>query len=158
MRRLFSLILAIPMVAAASLASAQGDTEGGGGGGGPAPSTIPGYRLVATNSCGGIVSMAYRVRDYTGQWVTRGWFNINPNQTRTLYMPTTNPTFYYFGRRNDGSTTWSGQGQSGAVLRWVRSAAFLHSSGVLTGPGARQEWFRRRVVPTGGAYTLNMTC
>jgi hypothetical protein len=147
MRRLFSLILAIPIVTAASLASGQGGM-----------SEIPGYRLIATNRCGGIISMAYRVRDYTGQWVTRGWFNINPGQTRTLYMPTTNTTFYYYGRRNDGSTTWSGQGKPGAIYRWVRRRAFLHSSGVLTGERARRVWFRRRVVPSSGAYRLNMTC
>ena len=144
MRRMFMPIVALLVLAGALPALAQ--------------ASIPGYRLVVVNGCTDTISMAYRVKDYTGQWVTRGWFNTSPGQTRTLYMPTTNRTFYYYGFTAGRRVTWSGTNKPGSITRWVQSRAFLHSSGVLTGQGARQVSFRRRVVPETGVYRLSLTC
>ncbi len=133
--------------------------EGGGSGGMTRPqSSIPGYRLIARNRCSQMISMAYRVKDYTGLWVTRGWFSVRPGQTRTLSMPTRNKVFYYYGNMAGGRFTWGGKGKPGSVRRWVRTKKFLHSSGNLSGSGARMVSFRKRTVPSTGIYRLNMTC
>jgi len=139
---------------------APGGGEGAGSGGGPMTpqSSIPGYRLVAVNRCSQTVSMAYRVKDYTGLWVTRGWFHISPGRTRTLSMPTRNKIFYYYGNMTGGRFTWGGKGKPGSVRRWVRTKRFLHASGILSGAGARRVSFRKRTVPATGTYRLNMTC
>ncbi len=123
-----------------------------------AQSTIPGYRLIASNQCNNTISMSYRVKDYTGIWVTRGWFIIQPGQIRTLNMPTTNRIFYYYGKTTAGNS-WGGRGQAGANHQWVRRRAFLHSAGYLSGQGARKVWFRKRTInPNTGTYNLRMTC
>ena len=166
MRRMLALVLGVGLMSGAPTVIAQ--EEGPGGAPPPPPpgggsrsygsSSIPGYRLIAINACNETSSMAYRVRDYTTIWVTRGWFNIRPGQTRTLSMPTRNTTFYYYGRSVSGRT-WNGRGQPGARRRWVRRKAFLHGAGVLTGDGARQVWFRKREVNRNtGSYRLRMTC
>lgn len=137
-----------------------GGGEGAGSGGSVSPprSTIPGYRLAVRNRCNQTVSMAYRVKDYTGLWVTRGWFHISPGRSRSLSMPTKNKIFYYYGYMGNGTFTWGGKGKTGSVQRWVRTKRFLHSSGNLIGAGARRVSFRKRTVPSGGVYRLNMTC
>ncbi|MCZ6859533.1 MAG: DUF1036 domain-containing protein [Alphaproteobacteria bacterium] len=155
--------LSFLFAAGAAIADHQGSAPGGGQGTGGtgtiAPrSTIPGYRLIATNRCSRTISMAYRVKDYTGHWVSRGWFHITPGRTRVLYMPTRNRTFYYYGYMQAGSNSWGGAGQTGSRQRWVRNKPFLHSSGNLSGAGARKVSYRKRTVPTTGVYKLNMTC
>ena len=173
MRKSIALILGFGLLMGTPMAFAQEEGPGGpppppgGGAPGGAPpaarSTIPGFRLVATNACSRTISMAYRVQDYTGLWVTRGWFNIRPGQTRRLSMPTFNTTFYYYGFMPGSSVSWSGrrngQPQPTARQRWIRRKRFLHASGVLTGQGARQVWFRKRQVNRAtGFYPLRLTC
>ncbi len=139
--------------------SAPGGGEGAGSGSGISPqSTIPGYRLAVRNRCNQTVSMAYRVKDYTGLWVTRGWFHITAGRSRSLSMPTRNRVFYYYGYMSNGTFTWGGAGKTGSVRRWVRTKRFLHSSGNLSGAGSRKVSFRKRTVPSTGIYRLNMTC
>lgn len=158
-------VAALTFVFAAGTAIA--DHQGGGAGGGEGAgsgrsftpqSSIPGYRLVARNRCSQTVSMSYRVKDYTGLWVTRGWFHIGAGRSRTLSMPTRNKIFYYYGYMANGTFTWGGNNKPGSVQRWVRTKRFLHASGRLTGTGARQVSFRKRSVPSTGIYRLNMTC
>ncbi|MHA1538793.1 MAG: DUF1036 domain-containing protein, partial [Alphaproteobacteria bacterium] len=116
----------------------QGIGSGGQGSGTVRPrASIPGYRLVATNRCQQTISMAYRVKDYTGLWVTRGWFHIRPGQTRTLWMPTRNKVFYYYGYMENGSSKWDSK-KADSRKRWVRTRPFLHASGRLSGTGVRQ--------------------
>jgi uncharacterized membrane protein len=155
--------LSFVFAAGVALADHQGGSAGGGEGGGSAGgvaprSTIPGFRLFVRNRCSRTISMSYRVKDYTGLWVTRGWFHVSPGRSRTLSMPTTNKIFYYFGYMANGTYTWGGKGKTGSIRRWVRTKRFLHSSGNLSGAGARMVSFRKRTVPSPGVYRLNMTC
>ncbi len=157
--------LSFVFAAGTAIADHQGGSPGGGEGAGsgssftPSPqSTIPGYRLIVRNRCPQTVSMSYRVKDYTGLWVTRGWFHVGPGRSRTLSMPTKNKIFYYYGYTSKGTYTWGGKGKTGSVRRWVRTKRFMHSSGNLSGNGARMVSFRKRTVPSSGIYRLNMTC
>lgn len=155
--------LTFVFAAGAAIADHQGSAPGGGEGAGSGRSftprsSIPGYRLVATNRCSQTISMAYRVKDYTGLWVTRGWFHVTPGRSRTLSMPTRNKIFYYYGYMANGSYTWGGKNKPGSIRRWVRTRRFLHASGNLSGAGARRVSFRKRTVSSTGTYRLNMTC
>ena len=155
--------LSFVFAAGAAIADHQGGAPGGGEGAGsvrttPPRSTIPGFRLIVRNRCSQTISMAYRVRDYTKLWVTRGWFHVRPGRTRTLSMPTRNKTFYYYGFMQTGRSKWEGSGQADSIRRWIRDRPFLHSSGNLSGTGARMVSFRKRVVKATGIYSLNMTC
>jgi len=117
------------------------------------------YGLTVINKCNraSALYVAYRYRQHSGKWVTRGWLRVNRGGRAFRRLPTGNRIIYLYAH-GDG-LKWSAQGQPGAIRRWVRSRRFAHSTGRLRGTGARLVWFHKRTIPENtNGYEWSLIC
>jgi hypothetical protein len=124
----------------------------------PAAAQAP-RSLLVINQCFLPVSIAVRMRDLSQVWVTRGWGNIQPNSQRRFNLVTDNAFIYYYAMSNPRRFTWNGNGYNGARMHWIVTRSFVHSTGPMHEPGARQVSFRPyRLRTDTTAHQIRLTC
>jgi len=117
------------------------------------------YGLTIINKCNRVdaVYVAYRTREDSNRWVTRGWIRVARGGRSYSRLPTSNRIIYLYAR--GGGLQWGAQGQSGAIRRWVRQDNFVHSTGSLSGAGARLVWFHKKTIePNTTGYEWTLIC
>ena len=125
-----------------------------------APTTAQAQKsLLVLNRCFLPISIAVRMKDLSGVWVTRGWGNIRPNQQRRFRLQTNNAFIYYYAQSNPRRFTWHGRGRQGGRMNWIVTRSFTHSSGPMNEPGARRVWFRAyRLRTDTNSHQIRLTC
>lgn len=115
--------------------------------------------LLVINRCHLPVSIAVRMRETSGVWVTRGWGNIRPNSQRRFRLRTDNAFIYYYAMSNPRRFAWHGRGRQGARQNWIVKRSFVHSTGPMNGPGARRVWFRPyRLRTDTNSHRIRLAC
>lgn len=77
------------------------------------PSYRQGRAIHLTNHCTENVELILQYQDTSGNWVTKGWWNFNPEEANYLAssgttIRTKNNVFYYYARIPGEDYTWSG--------------------------------------------------
>ncbi len=117
------------------------------------------YRLTVRNHCHKTLSVAWRVKDPAGYWITRGWLKVRPGTTRSRRLRTYNRIFYTYAVSADHQSTWDGSGRPNSLRRPIVNRAFSHTSGPLFGSGHRFVTFRYRLIGSQfSGLTLTPTC
>ncbi len=112
------------------------------------------------NKCNEKIFVAVNYRDDSGDWITEGWWSVDPYSTTKTNIETTNSNLYFYADSNEG-TEWSGVGKSGAITKRVSSDAFesRNNNGVYVwDKNVRNETFFHRVVNGYGVYTQSFSC
>ena len=93
-----------------------------------------------TNNTGRQVSFALRYKDEaSGNWITRGWYNVGGHSSRTISLSTNNNVAYWFGY---AGTSWWG-GQAGAST--TKSYTVVNDKFAVTGNNKPNGTNRRTV-------------
>lgn len=98
------------------------------------------YKLKLRNVCDKPVKVLIFFENLNGVWETKGWWNINQNET--IYMEDSRKNVYYFyAQSTDGSVTWNG-------------------SETYTTFGGKQYGLKKLTKSTNdfGTWTTDMTC
>ena len=115
-------------------------------------------KLVLTNKTTNKIFVSVCYKDSTsGDWVVRGWFNVNPLSKNTVEVNTNNSIIYVHG--NAGKLTWGCKGKSTSRTYPVVSSKFLYKQGKQRpqGGGYRNASFCNTKMNAGGnfGFTFN---
>lgn len=82
-------------------------------------------KVKVTNKSTQKVSLCLNYKDATSdEWVTRGWWSIDPLSSTTIKLNTNNKIAYFYATGSGGS--WGGKkGQDGAIERTIVGDKFL---------------------------------
>ena len=98
------------------------------------------------------VAMTYK--DLEGDWVNRGWWTVRPGSSMTPNIQTKNRIVYFYAHGASGGE-WSGEGEGGAIRRWVVNQEFFTVENQQPdGDNLRQVVLMKRDVGSGG-FTMN---
>jgi uncharacterized membrane protein len=87
----------------------------------------PEYDTIALhNECSFNVAVALHYRDLDDQWVTRGWWTIEPGKTVETDAMTRNSVLFFYAENEAEGWRWDGEGQAEAIELPVVNAKFDH--------------------------------
>jgi uncharacterized membrane protein len=116
---------------------------------------LPGTRIYVKNSCGMkiYVAVAYQ---FDGEWLTGGWWNVDPGQTATTVY-TTNQNVYLYANRDDGFS-WNGEKEEDAFTGYTVPTKFTMSTEFPISGGTQRSFFHRTIPDRNTAWTMEFTC
>jgi uncharacterized membrane protein len=88
-----------------------------------------------------------------GDWETKGWWRLEPGQTKTVFgkdLQSVNTYYYYYAESNDGAV-WSGP-----YSTCVPQSAFDWRLNVCCTPTCRTVGFREKYIGGYNNYTINL--
>ena len=97
-----------------------------------------------TNKTTKIVSLCLRYKDQvSNEWVTRGWWNVDPLSVKNIKINTNNTIAYFYA--SAGKSWWGAKkGESGAVQHTIVNEKFLVKGDVRPkGKNPKNVWFRK---------------
>lgn len=81
-------------------------------------------QVYVKNHCRQLVKVAYNFKSLDGQWITQGWLNLRPGQTRLTNIKTEKRVMYFYAKSR--SKIWSGNNLPYSVNRPVSSRHFKY--------------------------------
>src|SRR5262249_34028300 len=116
---------------------------------------LPGTRIYLKNSCGMkiYVAIAYQ---FDGEWLTGGWWNVDPGQTATTVY-TTNQNIYLYANRDDG-LSWNGEKEEDAFTGYTVPTKFTMSTQFPISGGTQRSFFHRTIPDRNTTWTMEFTC
>lgn len=67
------------------------------------------------NACKFKIAVAVHYRDLDDEWITRGWWNVEPGETTTTDAMTRNAYVYFFAENQSEGRSWNGDGDEHAL-------------------------------------------
>ncbi len=107
-------------------------------------SALAGMTVKLTNKTTKKISLCLRYKDaVSNEWVTRGWWNVDPLTVRNITINTNNTIAYFYATA--GKSWWGAKaGEAGAVNHGIVGEKFLVKGDVSPrGKNARTVWFRK---------------
>ena len=130
----------------------------------PTPPTTPakaaktqlaGTRIYFKNSCGQQIHVAITYQ-FDDEWLTGGWWNVDPGKTaKSVY--TTNPNVYFYANRDDGFQ-WDGRMEKDSFVTYTVPNKFTMSTQFPLSGGTRRIFFHRTAPERNTSWTMEFTC
>lgn len=110
------------------------------------------YTISIKNNCDKIISIAIHYKAIEDEWVTKGWWNINPHDSITTDINTRNREIYFYAQ--GGGYKWNGENKENSVNRDVINKAFMCvGNQQLEGKGKKTvSFFKRELNKRYGNY------
>ncbi|MCB0634071.1 MAG: DUF1036 domain-containing protein [Saprospiraceae bacterium] len=112
------------------------------------------------NNCNEKIYVAVSYQDNSDNWITSGWWTVDPYSSTKTNIRTSNPHLYFYANSDDGGE-WTGEGDADAVTKKITSDKFTsrNNSGVyMWNKNVRNEVFFHRESDNYGVYTQWFTC
>lgn len=117
-------------------------------------------RVLLHNGCEVDVSVALYYLDLDESWITRGWWNVAPDETVTTDAMTRNAYLYFFAENRSVNRSWDGTGKERSMSLPIVDAKFDHLDGEsFVYEGARTvSFYRRKTVDDWTDHVEEIRC
>ncbi|WP_394750001.1 DUF1036 domain-containing protein [Spongiimicrobium salis] len=113
------------------------------------------------NDCSEKIFVAINYQDDNDDWMTSGWWTVEPYSTKVTNVKTQNPHLYFYANSSEGKE-WTGEEDSESVTKKVTSEKFdsKNNSGVYSWDDNYREekFFHRESSTSSGTYTQSFSC
>ncbi len=116
---------------------------------------LPGTRIYLKNSCDVKIYVAVTYQ-FDGEWLTGGWWKVDPGQTATSVYAT-NQNVYFYANRDDGFQ-WNGEKEEDAFTGYTVPTKFTMSTEFPILGSTRRSFFHRAIPDRNTTWSMEFTC
>ena len=113
------------------------------------------------NTCSETIYVAINYQDDSDDWITSGWWTVEPYSTTETNVKTQNKIMYLYAHSSNGKE-WTGANDSESVTKKVTSERFNSKNNVgvysWNETYREEEFFRKEASNASGPYTQSFSC
>jgi uncharacterized membrane protein len=122
---------------------------------GPDPAFPGGTRIYLKNTCDKKIHVAITYQ-FDGEWLTGGWWNVDPGQTAASAY-TTNQNVYFYANSDDGAQ-WNGGNEKDTFTGYTVPTRFTMATDFPFSGGTQRTFFHRTIPDRSTNWTMEYAC